>query len=494
MATSGANGFITAFAQLIGAIVWPAVVIAILLLFRTQLADFFGHLGSFSFSGPGGVSVSANRAVRAAAALGAATAARASVGGALHETDAAATAHRRDASPGQEPRQLAAVPPVAREPGWVTPQRRDGDTYANRVDIGGWAERRFEPVREIFARTIAGQGGTGAAVAAWWDGTWVVDLWGGPADPAATRFWQPGSLVQPYSVSKPFAAVCALLLADRGQLELDAPVQRYWPQFRARATVRQVLSHQAGVVALAEPAPTEAFYDWHRLCALLAEQEPAWEPGTAHGESALFYGHLVGELVRRVDGRGLGRFLREEVCGPLGLEFSVGLTAAEQARAVDLTGLDEPSWQRKAAGKPELYRRAMSNPPGAFDPAVVNGSAWRAAEVPAVNGHGTARGAAGLYAALLQGKLLSPALLSEATAVQCSGVDAVFGHDNAWGLGFAVDADGFGMGGSGGSYAGASTAGGYAFSFVTGTMGSHDRASAVENAFRSCLGLPALDD
>ena len=120
------------------------------------------------------------------------------------------------------------------------------------------------------------------------------------------------------------------MLVDRGQLELDAPVQRWWPQFKARADLRQLLSHQAGVVALDEPAPTEAFYDWDRLCSLLAAQEPAWEPGTAHGESALFYGHLVGELVRRAGGRGLGRFLREEVCGPLGLDFFFGLTAAEQ--------------------------------------------------------------------------------------------------------------------------------------------------------------------
>jgi CubicO group peptidase (beta-lactamase class C family) len=322
------------------------------------------------------------------------------------------------------------------------------------VDAGGWVARGFEPVREVFAQVLAGQGGTGSAVAAWWGGAWVVDLWGGQADAAGTRLWQADSLVQPYSVSKPFAAVCALMLADRGQLDLDAPVRRYWPQFRAVADVRQLLSHQAGVVALDDPVPTEAFYDWDWLCGLLAGQDPAWQPGTAHGESALFYGHLVGELVRRLDGRGLGRFLRDEVCGPLGLDFFVGLTAAEQARAVELTGLDEYSEQRQAAGMPPLYQRAVTNPPGAFNPTVVNGHAWRAAEVPAINGHGTARGAAGLYAALLQGQLLSPALLREATTAQCTGVDAVVGQDSAWGLGFGVDADGFGMGGWGGNYAG----------------------------------------
>jgi len=367
-------------------------------------------------------------------------------------------------------------------------------TQTGWMQVDGRAEDRFQAVREAFGEVLAGQAGTGAAVAGWWNGAWVVDLWGGRADAAGTRPWRADSLVQPYSVSKPFAAICALSLVDRGRLELDAPVQRWWPEFRARTDLRQLLSHQAGVVALDEPAPTAAFYDWDRLCSLLAAQEPAWEPGTAHGESALFYGHLVGELVRRADGRGLGRFLREEVCGPLGLDFFFGLTAAEQARAVDLTGVGEYFSPQRAASMPRLYRRAVENPPGAFDPAVVNSSAWRAAEVPAINGHGTARGAAGLYAALLAGNLLSPALLREATTAQCAGVDAVFGEDSAWGLGFGVDEDGFGMGGSGGSYAGASTAGGYAFAFVTGTMGSHARGTAVENAFRECLGMPPLDE
>ena len=174
------------------------------------------------------------------------------------------------------------------------------------MEAHGFTEPRFDPVRDCLAGVLDGQPGTGAAFAAWFDGRRVVDLWGGYADAARTRPWESASIVQPYSVSKPFAAVCVLHLAGRGRLDLDAPVQRYWPEFRAPATVRHVLAHQAGIVALAQPAPTAVFYDWDEMCRLLAAQEPEWEPGTAHGESAQFYGHLTGELVRRVDGRGPG--------------------------------------------------------------------------------------------------------------------------------------------------------------------------------------------
>ena len=360
------------------------------------------------------------------------------------------------------------------------------------MDVQGSIEAGFEPVRQCFAEILKTQPGTGAAFAAWSDGRWVVDLWGGYADLRRRREWEVGSLVQPYSVSKPFAAVCALRLAEAGRLDLDAPVQRYWPEFRAPATVRHVLSHQAGVVLLDRPAPTEAFYDWDCLCGLLAAQEPAWPPGAAHGESALFYGHLVGELVRRVDGRGVGRFLREEITGPLGLDFAFGLSAAEQARAVDLTGLTDGFRAATMSGRPELYRLATDNPPGAHDTAVVNSAPWRAAEIPAINGHGTARAVAGLYRALGTGLLLSPGMLTEATRPQCSGPDQVFGDDKSWGLGFGIDADGYGMGGLGGSYGGMSTVGGYAVGFVTGTVGGSDRVDALENALRDCLGVPPL--
>lgn len=362
------------------------------------------------------------------------------------------------------------------------------------MQINGFADARFRAVRDCFAEVAAGQPGTGAAFAAWCDDRLVVDLQGGYADPGRRRLWDASSLVQPFSVSKPFAAVCALRLAEDGRLDLDAPVQRYWPEFRAPATVRQVLSHQAGVVALEPPVATDAFYDWDYLCGLLAAQEPAWEPGTAHGEAALFYGHLVGELVRRVDGRRPGAFLREEICGPLGLDFAFGLGPAQQARAVDVTGLGDAFQAASAAGRPELYRRAISNPPGALDGRVVNSAAWRAAEIPAVNGHGTASAIAGFYHALSAGGILTAAMLSEAVTEQCSGPDLVFGEDSAWGLGFGLSEDGYGMGGLGGSYGGTSTAGGYSIGFVTGSAGGFERVDALENALRSCLGLPPAPD
>jgi CubicO group peptidase (beta-lactamase class C family) len=351
---------------------------------------------------------------------------------------------------------------------------------------------RFGPVAAAFRQVVEQQAGTGAALCARYEGDVVIDVWGGYADEARTRPWIRDTIAMPYSVSKPLVAVCALKLVDEGRLGLDEPMQRYWPEFRAAATVRQVLSHQAGVVALDRAAPTEVFFDWDAMCALLAEQEPTWPPGSAHGESALFFGHLVGELVRRVDGRSVGAFLREEICQPNGIDFAFGLTAAEQLRVADVTCLENISRPQADPGAAVLYELAISNPPGSRDPSVVNSSAWRSAEIPAINGHGSARALATFYQALLDGRIVSYDLLRQATTVQCRGVDRVFGWENAWGLGFGVDPDGFGMGGLGGSYAGVSVAGGFVIAFVTATMGTHERFDHLDNVLRGCLGLPPL--
>lgn len=360
---------------------------------------------------------------------------------------------------------------------------------------GGRVAPGFEAVRAAFAEVVAGQPGTGASLAVWRDGDWIVDLYGGWADAARTRPWTADTIVMPYSVTKPFAAVAVLLLADRGLVDLDAPLQEYWPELRTPTTLRQVLAHRSGLVALDGDVPEEAFYDWDLLCRLLADQAPAWAPGTAQGESALFYGHLLGEVVRRVDGRTLGGFLREEVCAPYGLDFHVGLGDNELARVADLTGFGPEVTGRAPTG---LYRRALGNPPGALDPVVVNGARWRRAEIPAVNGHGTARGVAGLYVALQHGLNGRPPLLSDTMLAQLRTgadpeVDLVMGGEpRQWGLGVGLDPDGYGMGGVGGSFGWWSEVGGYAIAFLTGHIADHDRGELVENAVRRVLGLPPI--
>ncbi len=339
----------------------------------------------------------------------------------------------------------------------------------------GTVDARFEPVRTAFEQVVADSPGTGASLAVWHDGEWGVDLWGGWADAARTRPWRSDTLVMPYSVTKPFAAVCLLLLVERGLVDLDAPMTTYWPELPGSATVRQVLDHSAGHVLLDRPASVEAFYDWDTMCRLLEQQPPRWRAGERIGESALFYGHLLGEVVRRVDGRSLGSFLHEEVATRHGLDFHVGVHQ-DLPRVADLTGFESlPRY-----GSESLMDAALGNPPGALDPAVVNSEAWRRAEIPAVNGHGTARAVAGLYVALRLGRLLSPDLLHELVTPSSSGLDAVVGAPVTWGLGVSVDHDGWGMGGVGGSFGWWSETGGYAFAFLTGDLSDPTRGDRVE--------------
>ena len=343
----------------------------------------------------------------------------------------------------------------------------------------------LETVRDAFERCFSHLGETGASFAAILDGRVVVDLRGGDGI-------RRDSLVNVYSVTKPMAACCVLVLVDRGALSLEDAVSRHWPEFaqagKRGVTVRQLLSHQAGLVALREPHPTGAMFDWARICELLAAEAPWWEPGTAHGEHALFYGHLCGELVRRIDGRTLGTFWREEVAEPWSLDFVIGLRADEQARAVDLTGV-----LPAAEDEEGLYARAVGNPPCLRDMAVVNGERWRAAEIPAVNGHGNALAVARFYAGLLAGgqldgvRVLSPGIVETMTAGEMTGPDLVFEDEVTWGLGVIVDSDGYGMGGLGGSLGWADPRLGLAEAYVTRSMRDHARSEAMDAAMRAAL-------
>lgn len=371
----------------------------------------------------------------------------------------------------------------------------DGPVYDEKArpgDVRGTTDPAYVAVRAVFAEILGRQTGTGAAFAVWRRGELVVDVWGGWADAARTSPFQRDTLVMPYSVAKPFAAACVLRLVDRGLVGLDDDVRGYWPELGTEMSVRQVLCHQSGLVFLDEPAPTELFFDWDGLCDRLARQQPAWTPGTAHGESALFYGHPLGQIVRSVDGRTLGTFLREEICAPLGLDFHVGLPVSQHDRVVEMTGFAD-AFGESAEGLSPAMERALGNPPGALDGSVVNSADWRRAEIPAVNGHGTARSVAQFYGALVSGDVLTPDLLAEATSSVTMGIDRVLGSENAWGLGFAVDPDeGFGMGGVGGQLGWWSTSGEYAVGYVTGSLGGYDPVDALESAVRDVLGLPPL--
>jgi CubicO group peptidase (beta-lactamase class C family) len=354
--------------------------------------------------------------------------------------------------------------------------------------IHGTVAPGFESVHECFERCFSELGETGAAFVALAHGRTVADLWGGEGFDRAP-------LVHVYSVTKPMAAFCVLALVDRGVIGLDDRMVRYWPEFdragKGEVTVRQALSHQAGLVALRDPQPLEVLFDWDRACALLAAEHPWFVPGAGHAEHALFYGHLCGELVRRTDGRSLGAFWREEVALPWRLDFHIGTGDREQMRIVDLRG-EIPGHEG------ELYRLATSNPPGLLDVSVVNSRAWRAAEIPAVNGHGTADAVARFYAGLVNGgeldgtRLVSPAVVDAMTAGEMTAFDLLLEEEVTWGLGVGVDEDGYGMGGLGGSIGLADPKLGLAEAYVTREMGTHDRADAMDAAVRAALKREGL--
>jgi CubicO group peptidase (beta-lactamase class C family) len=279
-----------------------------------------------------------------------------------------------------------------------------------------------------------------------------VDCWGGHADAARARPWTADTIVSVASTTKGMVALCAHMLAERGKLDLDAPVARYWPEF-ARAgkqdiPVRWLLSHRAGLPAIRRDLPAEALFDWTAMTAALAETTPWWTPGSAHGYHAITYGHLVGEVIRRVDGRTVGAFLREEVTGPLRADFFIGVPAGVDACAAQV--LPDPPlppgevtlWDTLLADPTSLSGRAFLNPPR--PPDLVNTRAWRAAEIPAANGHGSARGIARVYAALARSgdldgvRLLSAPTLERAIVEQSVGRDAVLTLPTRFATGFML--------------------------------------------------------
>lgn len=310
--------------------------------------------------------------------------------------------------------------------------------------IEGFTAPGFEPVREAFAQNFADSDELGAGFALIIDGETKVELWGGYADRGKTRPWAQDTLVPVYSTTKPIASLVIALLHERGLLDLGAPIKQVWPEFAAHGkgeiSIAQALGHQAGVPGFLEPIDPELWFDAEGVEAALAALAPLWPPGTAHGYHPITFGVIAGALARRADGRTLGTILREDICAPLGIAFTIGTPAALHSRCAEIA---KPKAAASFSNRGDAVKAAFGAPWAA--PAR-GGAAWREAEFPGANGHGTALSTAQLYQAYAcGGELLGKRLFSEATHAALtaplapSGPDLVLPYDLTYAAGIVVN-------------------------------------------------------
>ena len=347
------------------------------------------------------------------------------------------------------------------------------------LNIDGVCASGFEQVRTAFEANFTERAEVGAAVAVWVDGDLVVNLWGGWVDGARSKSWREDTLASVFSGSKGLTSTCVHLLADRGEIDLHAPVAAYWPEFgqagKDTITVASVMGHRSGVIGPRHRMAPEEALDWDHVCAQLAAAEPWWEPGTAQGYHMVTFGFILGEIVRRVTGRTIGQFLRSEIAEPLGIDVHLGLPPREHHRCAEM--VNKPHIRDVlAAGSAPGHPTCVEEHPMAglsiamgFVPDDELGSnsidLWRSAEFPATNCHVSALGMATFYSALAQEKLLTRAHMEQVRMSQGGyDVDVVLGPrvaDHGWGLGYMLNQrlvagpnpHIFGHGGSGGSFA-----------------------------------------
>ena len=348
--------------------------------------------------------------------------------------------------------------------------------------VEGTCDHRFSAVRTAFETNFAERGEVGAAVVVTVEGKTVVDLWGGSRDGVHAQPWEASTIADFYSAGKPIVATLLLQEIERADIGLDAPIADVWPEFaqagKEHATIRHALCHRAGVPAIRRDLTNEDLWSWSTMTESLAETAPWFEPGSRHVYHTNTYGHLIGELARRLSGSTphalLERFSRE-----FDVDLHFGVAQPDLARCADMI-LDREaspaSLPLDDGGEGSMILRGYFNPPGYSSFGVVNTEQWRMAEVPSTNGHGTARGLAGFYSALLEpGRVMRPTMLTEATAVQSSGPCPVLGQDVSFGLGFqpstsqrpfGPDEGSFGHFGTGGAVGFADPKTGVAFGYV----------------------------
>ncbi|SNX61812.1 CubicO group peptidase (beta-lactamase class C family) [Streptomyces sp. TLI_55] len=384
------------------------------------------------------------------------------------------------------------------------------------MDVNGTVAEGFEPVRDAFVRNFEQLGDRGAAVAVYRDGHKVVDLWAGTKDVDGTEPWQRGTAQIVRSATKGVAAAVPLMLAERGWLDLDAPVGEYWPEFKAhgkeRVLVRHVLNHRAGLPVLDHPiTPAEAL-DPSKGPAAVAARAPVWEPGTDHGYHALTYGWLLDELVRRVTGHGTGEWIAERIAGPLGADLWLGLPDAQAHRAGRVGPVDAPEAAAALRMRPKRSVTEAYADPGSLTNRAFgaitpfpdqNDPAYRASALPATNGIATADGLARFYAATIGEvdgvRLLSQDTVERARAEESAGPDRVLVVNTRFGLGYMLHGSAspflgpgsFGHPGRGGSLGFADPESGIAFGYVTNglrkTVTADPRAQALVRAVRAAV-------
>jgi CubicO group peptidase (beta-lactamase class C family) len=378
--------------------------------------------------------------------------------------------------------------------------------------LGGFCDARFQAVREAFVANFRTRGEPGAAVCVSVAGVPVLDLWGGYVDIANTRAWARNTLVNVFSVGKALCALAAAHIVEEDLIDLDKPVARVWPPFmqygKSRITLRHLLSHRAGLPAIAKPLPDGAALDWQTMIHALEEQAPWWKPDTAFGYHVNTYGFLIGEIVRRVTGMTLGMLVRDEIAGPLDADIHIGLAAEHHGRVAEYRWPATNTMQPPPEGANglELMRwNAYWNPPGISGAHWVNTPAWRMAEIPSTNAHGNARSIARLYAVLAKGgavdgvRIIGKDVLHEFTREHSCGKDLVTRRPARFGLGFQLtqaerplgpNPNAFGHFGAGGSLGFCDPDADVAFGYVTNDMGprwQNPRNRALIEAVYGCV-------
>jgi CubicO group peptidase (beta-lactamase class C family) len=314
------------------------------------------------------------------------------------------------------------------------------------ADLQGHHEPRFDALHAALQRNIDSGAELGASMVVDIDGERVVDVWGGFRDTARSTPWDEHTITNVWSSTKTVTSLAALVLVDRGELDVYAPVAKYWPEFGANGKqdieVRHLMSHTSGVSGLEQPAAVEDLYDWEKSTARYAAQAPWWEPGTASGYHALNFGHLIGEVVRRVSGKGLKQFVAEEIAGPLGADFQIGAKEADRDRIADVVPPPPLPFDLDALGPDSPVVKTFTGPPAVAEAA--NTPGWRSADIGGANGHGNARSVARMLSPIARGgevdgvRLLSPGTIDLIFDEQAHGVDLVLGVPLRWGIGYGL--------------------------------------------------------